>query len=108
MLVLNGNSFTGNFPTFLTSIDSLKGLYLEGSTLTRGAYRRNSATWREGDLDTLGLEYCVILQLPPGAIANLNTTTAFRVVAVGLERQIDESGDYGDIDELVAFWCGAE
>ena len=37
----------------------------------------------------------------------LSTTTAFRVVAVRLERQIDESGDYGDIDELVAFWCGA-
>ena len=36
-----------------------------------------------------------------------NTTTAFRVVAVGLERQIDGSGDDGDIDELVAFWCGA-
>ena len=65
MLVLNGNSFTGNFPTFLTSIDSLKGLYLEGSTLT-GCIPPEFRDLEEGDLDTLGLEYCVILQLPPG------------------------------------------
>ena len=65
VLVLNGNSFTGNFPTFLTSIDSLKGLYLEGSTLT-GCIPPEFRDLEEGDLDTLGLEYCVILQLPPG------------------------------------------